>query len=484
MPPLQSVNISRVMIPQAVLDALPAGLVRRHAVLPVAREGEVLFVVLADPDSDAAIMQIESQTPYHVRVLETSDSQAVRRAIRRYYPDTPESAEGSALAVLNRILGRALQMRCSDIHLDPGRDGGLVRMRIDGMMRTERKLERGLCNDLIQAIKVAASLDIAERRIPQDGQISMRVEQEDLALRVATIPALHGEKVTLRILATAAITEDLSVLHSLGMTTDHLALMLDALRQSNGMILLSGPTGSGKTTTLYAALRHLNEPGTAHILSIEDPVEIPLSGINQIHVDAERVSFNAALRSALRHDPDVIMVGEIRDAETADIAMKASMTGHLVLSTLHTNHAIGVVARLLQLGAPPSQLVTTLRLVVAQRLVRCPCPHCMTQEPPTAEQIAIFGDDLTGADRFPAAQGCSLCADTGYAGRTGLYEMVPMTQRLRAAILEGMDENGLLREQRRQAGYRTLVQDGIRKGREGQTTLDEVLRVTYAGGDE
>ena len=356
-------------------------------------------------------------------------------------------------------------------------------MRIDGMMRTERTIETGLCTDLVQAIKVAASLDIAERRIPQDGQISMRVEQEDLSLRVATIPALHGEKVTLRILATAAMTADLSELESLGMAQEQYDLMLDALRHSNGMILLAGPTGSGKTTTLYAALRHLREPGTAHILSIEDPVEIPLQGINQVHVDAERIDFNAALRSALRHDPDVIMIGEIRDAETADIAIKASMTGHLVLSTLHTNQATGVVSRLLQLGVSPSQLVTTLRLVVAQRLVRCPCPHCMVLTEPTESQSAIFENDLRPDDVFPTAQGCSLCADTGYAGRTGIYEMLPMSQRLRAAVLDGMNETALLEEQRKDPGYVTLVQDGIRKARAGLTTLDEVLRVTYAGGE-
>jgi type II secretory ATPase GspE/PulE/Tfp pilus assembly ATPase PilB-like protein len=298
---------------------------------------------------------------------------------------------------------------------------------------------------------------------------------------VATVPTVRGEKMTLRILATESLVAELADLAALGMNESHHEMLLSALNQAHGVILLSGPTGSGKTTTLYASLRYLRRPGTHHILSIEDPVEIPMEGINQVHVDAERVSFNRALRSALRHDPDIIMIGEIRDGETADIAVKSALTGHLVLSTLHANNSTGVMTRLLNLGVAPELVTTALRLVIAQRLVRRPCPHCMRWIPPRETDREWLGWDLQEEIRVPQAVGCHLCDDTGYAGRTGLYEMVPMNRAVREMVRQGASEDAIASHVFEELGLPTLRDDGAAKVRMGVTTIEEVRRVTFLG---
>lgn len=478
----QGIHVSRVTIPLEVLGCLTASMARRFKALPVAMDEETLSLVMQNPEDDRAISLIEAQTRRTVQALPAADPDALEKVIRRYYPDNAVN-DGSPLALFEQLITRALQTHSSDVHIDPDSDGGAIRLRIDGMMRIDRRMEHALTADLIQAVKVAANLDIAEKRMPQDGQITMKTDDEEINLRVATVPTLHGEKITLRILATASVTAELSRLEDLGMAPFHFSLMTRALDYSHGMILLSGPTGSGKTTTLYAALRRLRESGTLHILSIEDPVEIPLNGINQVHVDSERVSFNGALRSLLRHDPDVIMIGEIRDAETADIAVKAAMTGHLVLSTLHTNDSIGVISRLMNLGITRDQLVGTLRLAVAQRLVRRPCPHCMRLTQPDERFASSFGPALHADRAYPSAVGCPLCASTGYAGRLGLYEMIPLDRELRSAILAGENEDQLARIVFSKPEQRTLMSDGLFKAAEGRTTLAEVLRVAYTGGD-
>ena len=343
-------------------------------------------------------------------------------------------------------------------------------------------MSKDMLVDLISAIKVAARLDIAEKRVPQDGQLGMESLGESVSMRVATVPTAYGEKATLRILASAALAEDLERLDSLGMRGNHYETFLSALDHAYGVILLSGPTGSGKTTTLYAALRHLREPGTKHILSIEDPVEIPIRGINQIPVNSDRVSFATALRSALRHDPDVIMIGEIRDPETADIAVKSALTGHLVLSTLHANTSVSVIARLANLGVPADLVASTLRLVVAQRLVRRPCMHCVEQASVTEQLAAEFGWTDQGLT-VPKPVGCPLCAQTGYAGRLGLYELVPVDRAVRGMILEHAAEDTMAKHLFGEKGYLTLLGDGREKILSGKTTPDEVRRVTFLGED-
>jgi type II secretory ATPase GspE/PulE/Tfp pilus assembly ATPase PilB-like protein len=467
------IDVAKVLVPPEVIAWVPGAMARRHGILPVAVRDDCLDVVSAGGDIDAALMQLEARHGLRVRIVPTVDPGRVKQAIQQYYP-TDEISGDTPLGLFSRMLRRALQAHSSDLHIDPQEDRGLVRMRMDGLMRVDQELTREQTAEIVSAVKVAANLDIAEHRIPQDGQMSMENQGETISMRVATVPTIRGEKITVRILASARSAEDLSDISQLGMSPQHFQLYSSALRYPHGIILLSGPTGSGKTTTLYAGLRKLKEAGNLHILTIEDPVEIPLDGITQVRVDSERVSFNRALRSALRHDPDVIMIGEIRDAETADIAVKSALTGHLVLSTVHTNDATGVVVRLLNLGVPRDLLASTLRLAVAQRLVRRPCPHCLQMVPASGQLGGLPAGTLV-----PKAVGCSLCAETGYAGRIGLYEMLPIDLALREAIMDGKSEAHLHEIGFGQGRNATLLQDGIAKITGGLTTPEEVERVAF-----
>ncbi len=471
------IDVNRVVADRSALKLVSARNAQRWGVLPLSVDEDMLHVVLADEENEMAVIQLESQTGRTVNVLPAADSDAVTEAIQRYYATETSENTGTPLGLLEDLVNRALQIRCSDIHVDPESERGCVRMRVDGVMRIERELGLEETADVVSAIKVAASLDIAEKRIPQDGQLTLFSTGEEISMRVATVPTVCGEKVTLRILATAAIASDLVHLDQLGMSPEHSRIMYSALEHPNGVILLSGPTGSGKTTTLYAALRHLQQPGTRHILSIEDPVEIPLDGINQVHVDSERVSFNKSLRSALRHDPDIIMIGEIRDSETADIAVKSALTGHLVLSTVHANDAASVVTRLLNLGVTPELLAASLRLVIAQRLVRQPCRHCCTALEADEELVREFGWEEEKDLKITKAVGCHLCAGSGYAGRLGLYEMIPFDKKLREMVRRGEHEDEISRTIYKEQGLNTLAGDGADKVKQGMTTLDEVRRV-------
>jgi len=480
----RAIDLSKVAIEEAALARVPARLARRYGLLPVALEGETLTVALADTDDPLGLMELESRLGIRVRAVTPSRPEAVSRAIDRYYAGSSGGEAPTALAALERLVNRAIQIHCSDIHLDPEEDVGVARMRVDGMMRVVDEYPPAFMADLVSAVKVAARLDISERRAPQDGQIVMDSLGESISMRVAVIPTTYGEKVTLRILATAAVADDLDRLDALGMSEMHYGMVHSALEQAYGVILLSGPTGSGKTTTLYAALRQLREPGTQHILTIENPVELPLKGVNQIQIDGERVTFAKALRSVLRHDPDTIMIGEIRDAETADIAVKSALTGHVVLATLHANTSVSVITRLLNLGVPRELAASTLRLVVAQRLVRRPCPHCMVQEPASEAMCAEFRWNPEKPPLIPRARGCAFCGQLGYAGRLGLYEMTPVDRAMRDLIVAGEPEDRMADFAFKQRKLPTLAQDGATKVAAGLTTPEEVRRVACIGGVE
>ncbi|MDO4571269.1 MAG: type II/IV secretion system protein [Planctomycetia bacterium] len=477
--PVQRVlDLTRVVASRQALQIVSGQLARRLGILPVMISDDELHIVMANDEDDVALSQFEAQVSLPVRVEKAANPEKIPSLLRRYYPDRNQN-DGSPLALLEEIINRALLYRSSDIHLDPESTGGVVRLRIDGLMQQERAMSLDALNELVSAIKVSSGLDIAEKRVPQDGQLSMTIDGEEISMRVATVPTLYGEKTTLRILATESVAAELASLDSLGMSDLHHEIFQTTLGYSHGVILLSGPTGSGKTTTLYAALRHLKTPGTLHILSIEDPVEIPLDGINQIRVDSERVSFARALRSTLRHDPDVIMIGEIRDGETADIAVKSALTGHLVLSTLHANDSIGVVSRLLNLGIAPELVNSALRLVVAQRLVRKPCPHCVQWKPADSSEKLLFGWNPSDDFQIPIASGCPLCHSTGYVGRLGLYEMIPVDNTLRAMIRAGESEENMAKYAFENAALPTLRNDGADKILQGKTTIAEVQRVAF-----
>ena len=475
----RTMDLSSARIPKSVLDLVPAAFARRTLTLPVSLQDDTLVVAMSNPSDFDIVDKLENLTGLLVTPVAAKDADSLELTIRRCYPEDATGPETSE-SIFDAVIRRAALMGSSDIHISPTAEGGVVRMRVDGRLLTERELSAGAAAELISFVKVMAGLDISEKRVPLDGGVTIVSEGEEVNIRVATVPTIHGEHVTLRLLSKKMI-EGLDNLTDLGMGDAHFAAYMDALKSPNGMVLISGPTGSGKTTTLYASLRLFTEDTTRHVVTIEDPVEIPVPGATQIKVDSDRdrVSFAKALKSVLRHDPDVIMIGEIRDLETADVAVKSALTGHLVFSTLHTNSAAGILTRLVNLGIPPYLVAATITIAAAQRLVRRPCPHCVewrAPEPHEAELIkAVAGID--GVERIPVATGCPLCASTGYFGRSAIYEMLPVGEEIKRLILQGAGETDLRDAARRVSGLPTLWEDGIAKVLKGFPTLEEVEAV-------
>ena len=389
------------------------------------------------------------------------------------------ASEAPIIRLVNQMIARAIDQRASDIHVEPFETRLRVRYRIDGVLREQDNHPRAMAAAIVSRIKLMAGLDIADRRLPQDGRMKLAVRGRDIDFRIATAPTLHGESVVLRILDMRLVDLDFP---SLGLEEPGCSLLLRELARPNGILLVTGPTGSGKTTTLYTGLTILNRP-ERKILTVEDPIEYQLPGINQIQVRPDiGLTFAQVLRSALRHDPDVLMVGEIRDLETAEIAVQAALTGHLVLSTLHTNGAAASITRLLEIGVPDYLVVSTVTSVVAQRLVRRLCPACRRPHPALPEMAEELGlDRLAGAARPTLYRpgGCPACDGTGYRGRLGLYEILVLDESLRRAVLARSDAR-TLHGMAVERGMRTLFDDGLLKALSGATALDEVLRVTRA----
>jgi type II secretory ATPase GspE/PulE/Tfp pilus assembly ATPase PilB-like protein len=364
------------------------------------------------------------------------------------------ASQAPVIKLVNVLLLDALRAHASDVHVEATATGLRVRYRLDGVLQEVSMLARQHQSAVISRIKIMAGLDIAERRLPQDGRARVRVGDREVDLRVSTLPALHGESVVLRILDQGATVRELT---ELGMSAEASDRFTNLLRRSSGIVLVSGPTGSGKTTTLYGALAQVNRPGVK-IVTVEDPVEYQIEGVTQIPVNRKAgLAFAGALRSILRHDPDVIMVGEMRDRETADIAIQAALTGHLVFSTLHTNDAPGGVTRLLDMGVEPYLVAATVQGILAQRLVRVLCERCCGKG------------------------GCDACSYTGYRGRTGIFELLTMSEEMRGLVVARAPE-GELRALARRQGMATLYEDGMRKTATGTTTLEEVLRVASESG--
>lgn len=377
------------------------------------------------------------------------------------------------IRLINAILGEAIRENASDIHLETFEKRLVVRFRVDGILREVLEPKRELATLLVSRIKVMARLDIAEKRVPQDGRISLRIGGREVDIRVSTLPSANGERVVLRLLDKQA---GRLTLQHLGMSARDRDLMEETVRKPHGILLVTGPTGSGKTTTLYASLVSLNDR-TRNILTVEDPIEYHLEGIGQTQVNTKvDMTFARGLRAILRQDPDVVMVGEIRDRETAEIAVQASLTGHLVLSTLHTNSAIGAVTRLMDMGIEPFLLSSSLLGVLAQRLVRVLCPHCKEAYEPNANECAKLGVPAEPPLTFYRARGCDECHQHGYRGRTGIYELIVFDDRLRTLIHTGASEYDMLRHARTLGP--SIREDGRRKVLEGVTTVEEVLRVT------
>jgi general secretion pathway protein E len=463
-----------------------------------------LTVIMSNPLDFYTIDAIRLATGYDVRVLYGKE-EGINWAIEQHYGSgvtsmekiiedidgIPEyktedeenvdqlrdmASEGPVIRLVNLIITRAIELRASDIHFEPFEDQFRVRYRIDGVLHDAESPPKRLQSAIVSRVKIMAKLNIAERRLPQDGRIMLRVKGKEIDFRVSSVPTIYGESIVLRILDKSSIVLDIE---RLGFPEDILVGFNDLIQRPHGIILVTGPTGSGKTTTLYCALGKINSP-EKKIITVEDPVEYQLKGINQIQVKPMiGLTFSNALRSIVRQDPDVILIGEIRDAETAEIAIHSALTGHLVLSTLHTNDAPSAITRLLDMGMEDYLLSSTIIGILAQRLVRVACPHCQEPYSPASAILKEMRlDQVSVADsNIFEVKGCEHCSQTGYWGRAGIFEFLKITEDIQKLILGKKDSN-IIKEAARKDGMRTLREDGWLKVRQGMTTISEVLRVT------
>lgn len=388
-----------------------------------------------------------------------------------------ENEDSPIVRLVNQIIANGVAQRASDIHFDPQETELRVRYRVDGVLRTERSLPKHMQNVVLARIKIMGNLNITENRIPQDGRIKTNVNFRPVDIRLATLPTVYGEKVVMRILD---LTNSANDIDKLGFSASNEALFRKMIAHPNGMMLITGPTGSGKSSTLYAALSHLNEEGV-NIITVEDPVEYQLDGINQIQVKEEvGLTFAVGLRSILRQDPDIVMVGEIRDLETAQIAIRASLTGHLVLSTLHTNSAIESISRLHDMGIEPFLLSSSLVGIMAQRLVRKVCRDCAEPYVFTSRELEILEENgVEGVTHGKKGRGCPACNHTGYRGRMAIHEILPVDRQMKDMILNRVGDS-VLRDYMKEKGFHTLLVDGLLKVVAGKTTTSEILRVASA----
>ncbi len=495
------VSLANTPVDPEVVRLVPQHIASRHKVLAFGRNGDRLVVALVDPLNLLALDDVRLVTGMDVEARITTEDELMQ-AINKYYHVgsifeqavvTEEEAPGEeevsidrlremvdeapVVKLVNVILDQAIREGASDVHIEPHRNGLHVRYRIDGVLHDVMSPPKNLKAALVSRIKIVANLDIAERRRPQDGRIHLKVDGRDIDLRVSTLPTMFGEKVVLRILDQS---NALISLNRLGMASDVQAKWEELASKPYGMILVTGPTGSGKTTTLYATLSKINTLDK-NIITVEDPVEYQLPRINQVQVNPKAgLTFATALRSILRQDPDVIMVGEIRDRETAEIAVQAALTGHLVLSTLHTNDAPSAFTRLVDMGIEPFLISSSVIGVLAQRLARCICPKCKEAYRPPKDALRRLSEELAEEEDLVLYRGagCDHCRQTGYKGRTGVYELLVVTDRVRELVVRRAPANEI-REAARAEGFRTMRDDGVRKVLEGVTTIEEILRVVY-----
>ena len=506
---LPSVDLTSVEVDERAVAMVPADFASKHALLPIKRSGRTLTVALADP-SDPTLLDIlkfitrldielmvagevslRSRIEKHydvttaklgelldeleeleIELVEDEQDQISTEQLRAQVDDAP------VVRLINGVLTDAVKRGASDIHIEPYEQQLRVRYRVDGALQEIMLPPLRMQAALISRVKILADLNIAERRIPQDGRIKMKLGKRVIDFRVSTLPTLFGEKIVLRILDKGNLVLDLE---QFGMEKKAEQDMLSAIANPYGMVLVTGPTGSGKTTTLYSALTRINTD-EVNIMTAEDPVEYNLSGINQVQIRPNiGLTFAAALRAFLRQDPNIVMVGEIRDLETGDIAVKASLTGHLVLSTLHTNDAASTITRMVDMGIEPFNVSAAVNLITAQRLVRRICGRCKAEAsyPDEMLRAASIPDEILASLTFYKGEGCDACSGSGYAGRQGLYEVMKMSRTLRRMVLQGVSADDL-KTQAIEDGMLTLRDDGLLKVKQGITTLDEVLKETAA----
>lgn len=501
-----SINLDDFEIEQTIIDLVPKEVADKHQVIPVNKSGASLIVAMSDPSNIYVIDDLKFLTGYNIEVVVASET-AIRDSIEKYYQqfdafedalsdfndqniefvddeglenvDVAEAEAAPVVKLCNLVLTDAVKKGASDIHIEPYEKSFRIRFRIDGVLYEVMKPPLKLKNAITSRLKIMSKLDIAERRLPQDGRIKLKMgNKKEMDYRVSVLPTLFGEKVVLRLLDKGNLQLDMT---KLGFEDKALADFKDSIYKPFGMVLVTGPTGSGKTTTLYSALAELNKISD-NISTAEDPVEFNLSGINQVQMHEDiGLNFAAALRSFLRQDPDIIMVGEIRDFETAEISVKAALTGHLVLSTLHTNDAPSTVNRLLNMGVEPFLVSSSINCILAQRLARKICDECK-------EKMAVPPQSLIDAGMSPETantvvtyrgQGCGKCSETGYKGRIAIYEVMPVKEELKEFILNGAATSEIKREAMR-LGMKSMRQSALSKLEDGRTTLEEVLRISVS----
>ena len=534
-----SIKISKIEINPNVIKLIPSSTVKKYFIIPINRVGPKLTLAMADPSNIIVIDEIKFMTGFNVEAVVASEAEIID-AIKKYYGggggvagmgtvgfqatdyaiddekassvdgglaidddvvdvddfdalvhgavdnvevidttqmDESGEIEGPIIKIVNGVLIKAIKLGASDIHFEPYERIFRVRYRVDGVMRREMTLPIQIKNAIVSRLKIMSKLDIAEKRLPQDGRIKLRLAKgREMDFRVSSIPVLFGEKVVLRLLDKAALQLDMT---KLGFDESAMEDFTKAIRKPVGMILVTGPTGSGKTTTLYSALSELNKE-SENIITAEDPIEYNFMGINQVQMHEEiGLTFASALRSFLRQDPDIIMVGEIRDFETAQIGVQAALTGHLVLSTVHTNDAPGTITRLIDMGIEPFLISSAVILILAQRLIRKICMDCREPIKVHPQLLIDLGVPPDEVKSFPVykGKGCPICNNTGYKGRIGLYEVMPMKEEVRELILSRASTTEIKREAMR-LGMKTLRQSGITKVKNGMTTIEEVLRST------
>lgn len=507
-----SINLSEVALEESILKLISSETARKYQLIPVNRAGSTLIVAMADPSNIFAIDDIKFMTGCNVEVVVATDT-CIRKAIDQYYEaaatygdvlanledialevvDEKDQVDLGALAkasedapvvkLVNLILIDAIRKRASDIHIEPYEKIFRVRYRIDGVLHEMMRPPYKLKSAIVSRIKIMSEMDIAERRLPQDGRIKIKMPGgNDMDYRVNCLPTLYGEKVVLRLLDKSSLELDMT---RLGYEPQALAWFKEAIHKPYGMVLVTGPTGSGKTVSLYSALSELNKVDT-NISTAEDPIEFNFAGINQVQVHEDiGLTFAASLRAFLRQDPDIIMIGEIRDLETAEISIKAAMTGHLVLSTLHTNDAPSTINRLLNMGVEPFLVASAVNLISAQRLARRVCLACREPEQINATALLRAGlaeEKLEGLVCY-RGKGCPECNGTGYRGRVGFFQVMPMFEELRELILAGVNAAELKNASIR-LGVRTMRQSGLAKMAEGVTTFEEVLRCTISDSSQ
>jgi type IV pilus assembly protein PilB len=504
------VRLDAVEIEAAAINMVGARLARKHVCLPIRLIGKHLVLAMSNPLDQQAIQDVQFASNRQVQAVVASRAEILLHIEAHYSPAPPRSeerdvAEFSAFApapgdcdevdldhadiagapenapavhLCRQILFDAIRCQASDIHIEPALHEFRVRLRVDGVLREHLQLPRWMHAPLVSRVKILAKLDIAQQRLPQDGRIRIKRRNRSIDLRVSTLPTQFGEKTVLRLLGSS----EAPVLAGLGLSASERALIEDALVQPQGLILVTGPTGAGKTTTLYSMLSRRHTP-EVNIVTIEDPIEYELPGTTQVQVDGKAgLTFASCLRAILRQDPDVILVGEIRDRETAEIAFEAALTGHIVFTTVHANSSIGAIDRLLDLGLTAPLLSSATNLIIAQRLARRICAHCRESYEPSTDALKRLHLD-SHRQQFEHGRGCSRCAQTGYSGRVGIFEILPVTSRFKASLSRGATETELKRAATA-AGVRFLLDDALDKLRQGLTTVEEVLRVVRVEAPE